>query len=344
MLARSYEQGRLMNRPRVKDKHLPRNVYLRHNAYYFVKGGKWTRLGGTLKEALNRYAGLYEAKKGTMPALIADALPSIRANIKPNTVKQYEIAARKLAKIWAEFEPQEVTQGDVNRMMRDFAATPNMGNRCLSLLRNVFQYALDVNLVTSNPCVGVKRNKERKRDRLITFDELAFIYQASGPRLRVIIDLLLRTGQRVGDVLAIRRADLLPEGIQFRQQKTGSKVVVAWNNELREVVERAKKLHSNIRALTLLHNRKGKTPDYRTVRQQWDRACELAKVENAHLHDLRAMSATWAKREGKNPTALLGHSNVIQTDRYLRDREATLAEGPSFGLSNELLDRKRENG
>lgn len=329
-----------MNRPRIHDKHLPRNVYLRHGAYYFVKGGKWTRIGKTLKEALNRYAGLYEAQEGTVPALIAKALPSILAKVKPSTAKQYQIAARRLAKKFAEFAPEEVTNGDVKKMMQEMGATPNMANRCLSLLRNVFDYALNI-YVTTNPCIGIKRHTEAKRDRLVTYEELAAIYQQAGPRLRVIIDLLLRTGQRIGDVLAIRRADLLPGGIQFRQQKTGAKVVVAWNSELRETVARAKGLHQNIKALTLLHNRRGKTPDYRTVRQQWDLACERAKVTDAHLHDLRAMSATWSKRQGQNPTALLGHSNVIQTDRYLRDRDSTLAEGPSFGQSKRLLDKKR---
>lgn len=330
-----------MNRPRVRDKHLPRNVYHRHNAYYYVKGGKWTRLGATLKEALNRYAGLYEAKAGTMPALIAEALPSIKARVKPNTLKQYEIAARKLAKMLAEFEPRDVTPHTVNKLMRELVATPNMANRCLSLLRSVFQYALDVSYVTSNPCVGIKRHKELKRDRLFSVDELATIYQAAGPRLQAIISMLLLTGQRVGDVLALKRADLTDEGIQFRQQKTGARVVIAWNPELREAVARAKALGKKVGALTLFYNRRGKTPDYRTVRLQWDTACEKAGVTDAHLHDLRAMAATWARREGKNPTALLGHTNVVQTQRYLRDREATVAEGPSFGLSTGLLDKKR---
>lgn len=329
-----------MNRPRKSDTHLPRCVYHRHGAYYFVRGGKWTRLGSTLKEALNRYAGLYEAKQGTMPALIAEALPHILRNVKPNTKAQYEIGARKLAKVFAEFQPEEVTQADIKRMMQNMAATPNMANRCLSLLRNVFNYALDL-YVTSNPCIGIKRHKEVKRDRLLTIEELSAIYQAAVPRLRVIIDLLLRTGQRVGDVLAIKRADLLPEGIQFRQQKTGAKVLISWNTELREAVDRAKGLSKKTAALTLLHNRNGKIPDYRTVKHQWDTACEKAGVADANLHDLRAMSATWAKRQGQNATLLLGHTNVTQTDRYLRDRDSKVAEGPSFGPSNGLLDRKR---
>jgi integrase len=145
-------------------------------------------------------------------------------------------------------------------------------------------------------------------------------------------------------VLKIRRADLLDDGIRFEQQKTGAKLIVPWNPELREVVKRAKAMHSNIRALTLLHNRRGKTPDYRTVREQWDKACLAAKVTDAHLHDLRAMSATWAKRQGLNATMLLGHTSPMQTVRYLRDRDAAVAEGPSFGQSKDLLDGVKENG
>jgi hypothetical protein len=43
------------------------------------------------------------------------------------------------------------------------------------------------------------------------------------------------------------------------------------------------------------------------------------------------MSATRARSEGLNATKLLGHSSAKQTERYLRDREAELVEGPSFG-------------
>lgn len=239
-----------MNRPRIHNKELPRCVYLRHGAYYFVRNGKWTRLGKTLKEALIKYAGLYEAKEGTMPGLIAEALPHVLRGVKPNTKAQYEIAARKLCKVLAEYHPEEVTHGVVKKMMQEWSATPNMANRCLSLLRNVFEYALNIH-VTTNPCVGVKRHKEVKRDRLLTIGELSAIYQAAVPRMKVVIELCLRTGQRIGDVLAIRRADLQDDGIHFRQQKTGAKVVAAWNTGLRQSVENAKNLSKKTAALTL---------------------------------------------------------------------------------------------
>jgi integrase len=330
-----------MNRPRKHHKHLPRNMQFRHSMHYYVKGGVWTPIGRTYKEALKRFSELYDAQPGSMGDLIARALPHITKDKKTATIKQYEIAARRLSKMLAEFRPEDVEQKHVAGIKLQLAKTPNMANRCLSVLRLVFAFATENQIVSSNPAIGVRRHKEAKRDRLLSKPEFDAIREAAGPRLKVIMDLLVRTGQRVNDVLRIRRADLLDEGIAFTQQKTGAKLVVKWNDELREVVKRAKTLNANIRALTLLHNRRGKTPDYRTVRKQWDDACTAARVSNAHLHDLRAMSATWAERQGIDATPLMGHTSSAQTVRYLRDRDAKVTEAPSFGQSKNLLDKGR---
>jgi integrase len=329
-----------MNRPRTKDKDLPQCVYLRRNAYYYVKRGKWLPLGRDFNAAMAKWATLHNAKEGGMAALIERAMPAICENVKPNTKAQYEVAARKLSKMLAEYRPEDVKSKTVAGVMELLIKKPNMANRCLSLLRQVFKYAVKFQLVESNPTIGIDRHAEAKRKRLLTEAELASIYQAAGPRLRVIIDLCIRTGQRISDVLKIRRTDLTDHGIEFTQQKTGAKVLVLWTDELREVVRRAKTLNQNIRAFTLLHNRRGKAPDYRSVKEQWDRACRLAKVSDAHLHDLRALAATHAKRQGMDATALLGHSSQAQTARYLRDRDHVVVESPSFGHPKGLLDTK----
>jgi integrase len=324
-----------MARPRRQNRHLPPCVYQKHGSYWHVKGGRWTKIGKSLHAALTAYAAAHESPppQGSMAALIDEALAEIRRGIKPSTLRQYEQAAKTLKRKLIEFAPEQVRPRHVAQLKKALANTPNMANRCLSVLGQVFAYALEQQLpgVDANPVVGIRRHKETKRTRLISLIEYVGIREQAGPRLQVIMDLCVRTGQRIGDVLKIRRADLVEEGIRFEQRKTGAKRIVPWTPELRSVVERAKALHGNIRALTLLHNRRGKTPDYRTVKLQWDRACKAAGVTDAHLHDLRAVAATWAKKQAKNPTALLGHTSPAQTARYLRDREEVVAEGPSFG-------------
>lgn len=333
-----------MNRPRKKDRHLPRCVYFKHGRYWLVKKGKWTDLGVGLAPALAEYARRIERPGSGLDALIIRALDAMESRtakpLSANTIAQYRIAAEKLKKLFRDFsDPGDVTARDFVDIRKGMAATPNMANRVLSFGRMVFDHAMEEGLITANPALGVKRLPEKKRDRLIRMDELHAIYLNAGPRLRVIIDLLIRTGQRINDVLGIRRADITDAGIYFRQQKTGAKVLVPMTAELDEVIQRAKHLNGNIVALTLLHNRRGKRPDYRSVLLQWHQACEAAGIEDATPHDLRAVAATWGKKQGKDATALLGHANSQQTDRYLRDREAKVAEGPSFG---QLLDKQEK--
>lgn len=330
-----------MNRPRKKDSHLPPCVYKKHGAYWHVKRGEWTRLPkegpSTLTTALDAYARLFETPVGTMPALIDEALDFMRKRkppLSPNTLSQYEDAAKILKRKMQQFRPEQVLMKHVAGIKKSMVTTPNMANRCLSFLRSVFDYALEAegwDEVEGNPAIGVRRYPENKRGRLLTREEYDRIYSHSGDRLQVIEDLLRLTGQRVNAVLRIKVIDLVDEGIRFPKFKTTTKRIVKWTPEIREAVERAKALRGNVRSLVwLLPGRLGKPPDYRSVKLQFDTACEAAGVEDVQMRDLRAVAATQAKKQGKNPTALLGHTNEQQTQRYLRDKEEPVVEGPSF--------------
>lgn len=318
-------------RPRKANRHLPLCVYQRHGAYYLVQRGKWTRLGADLPTALAAYGRVYEKSDGAIDKLVDDALKSMESRISKSTRDQYAICGRKIKEMLAEFSPDQVKPKDIAQIKLGMASTPNMANRVLSVLRLVFDYAVEQQMVDSNPAIGIKRHGEKKRRRLITSDEFNAIREKAGPRLQIIMDLWRLTGQRVVDVLRIRRADIRPEGIYFKQDKTDAELIVRWNPELKAVVETAKSLNGNVKALTLIHNRRGKAPDYKTIHGQWDKARTAAGVLDAQMRDLRAMSLTAAKRQGMNPTALAGHASEAMTKRYLRDREIPVVDGPSFG-------------
>lgn len=321
-----------MSRPRKKDTHLPPCVHWHHGAYYHIKRNVWVRLGVTLAEALEKYASIVESgREGGMPALIAEALPVITRGKAKTTASQYEIAARKLSGALRRFEPRQVMPRHIARIKRSMVAKPNMANRVLTVARLIFNYALEEEIVDTNPAVGIARLDEKHRDRLPSPEEYAAVYEQAGPRLQVIMELLRYGGQRTVDTLRIPESNVLAEGIRFRQQKTGAYLIVGWSPGLRSAVTSARALHGKVRSLYLIPSRGAKKPpDYRSVRDQWEKACAAAKVENLHLHDLRAMSATQAEDEGKNPTALLGHTSPQQTRRYLRGRKPKLVKGPEF--------------
>lgn len=309
---------------------LPPCVYLKHGSYWYVKRGKWTNLGQDEAGALKEHARLVAEPPGGMAGLVDEALAFIKDEVKPSTFEQYLGVGRVIKRKLADFSPEQVKPVHVMGIKKSLKATPNYANRVMSVLRRIFDYALGEERIDSNPAIGITRYPEPKRTRLITIDEWIAIYWCAGSRLQAIMRLEYLTGQRIRDVLEIPLDRLTSRGIEFDQGKTGAKLTVRWSPDLRAAVEDAKALLDGRPSLTLFRSAAGGSPDYRSVHEQWARACNLAGVEDARPNDQRAQSATATKKQGKNATALLGHTNERMTDRYLRDRDRPEAEGPHF--------------
>ncbi|MCY1346661.1 Tyrosine recombinase XerC [compost metagenome] len=320
-------------RPRKKDRHLPACMYHKHGAYYLVRKGKWERLGEDYQASLLEYARkTCQPSQGGMAALIDKALKhhvKIR-KLAANTVAQYEAAAERLKDIFAEFEPHEVKPKHIAAVKMDLAGTPNMCNRILSLARVVFDYALEWQMVESNPCTGIKRHEEAKRDRYITDAEFGALLGAASPYIRCILEMAYLTGQRINDVLSIHLSDISAEGIAFAQQKTGAKLIVAMTPDLEEVIAQAKALPRKVRTLTLFCSRAGRPVSYETVKEAFSKLRDKTGITNVTIHDIRAKSLTDADKEGKNAQTLGGHSDPKMTARYLRGRLPKIAQAPTM--------------
>lgn len=305
-------------------------MFHRHGGYYYVKRGVWKPIGTTLMQALAEYAKIIAPPTGGCDELLERSLARSKETVKPSTFDQYGHACAKVKPILAEFTPDLVESHHVAAILDHFRATPNMANRMLTFMRLAFSNGLTWGMCKTNPCYGVKRHLEHRRDRYLTHEEYKAIWSSAPAQLRAIMDIAYLTGQRIGDVLSIRLSDVSDDGIAFQQQKTGKRLLVN-APALAEAIKRAKGLHSNVRGLTLFHGRGGRPLSYYGVRSAFQRACSAAKIEDATLHDIRAKAAMDAKNQGRNPQALLGHTTEAQTVRYLRGREYELVNGPSIG-------------
>ncbi len=319
-----------MNRPRKAKGPYPPCFYQKHGSFYIVRQNKWKNLGHHLGDALAEYARIMGPARETALGKLVDDVLNGKARSK-STQKQYAHAASILKRKLREFEPHEVKGKHIAALVESLAKTPNMANRVLSFGRQVFDYALTRQMIDANPCIKIPRLVEHKRKRLLSSEEWWAIHEKAGPRLKVIMELQFLTGQRIGDVLSIRRSQLTEAGIDFVQQKTGKPLTISWSDDLKAAVKSANAL-SGVAALTLLRGKNGKAPNYRSVALQFTIAAKAADVADARLNDGRAMSATAAKRQGKNPQALLGHTSEANTNRYLRGLEGPLVEGPTLQL------------
>lgn len=316
-------------RPKKHNRHLPACVYQKHGAYYYVKNNKWIRLGDNLHDALTAHARMIAIPREGVTSLITKAMPSISEKVAPSTRQQYQYCERVLKEMFAEFTPEQVTHGSVVQMLDVWRHSPATANRLLTVLKQVFQWALDREIVDRNPCESVKRLATESRDRLITQEEFDKIHAEAPGWLQVTMELCYYTGQRIGDVLTIRYSDITEEGIYFEQQKTGKKLTVGWSEGLRATIERAALITQNSSSEFIVPTYKGTSRKHTNVWRSFKASATKAGVENVTLHDLRAMSGTDADRQGKDPMALLGHSDRKTTQIYLRDKTVQVVSGPT---------------
>ena len=108
---------------------------------------------------------------------------------------------------WGSIKAKEIKRRDVLALVEGIAGeTPVRANRVLAVVRKMFNWAVDRDLLESSPCFGVKAPaKETSRDRYLSDDELRAFWNGlphSGisPDAQQAFRLQLLTGCRVGEI------------------------------------------------------------------------------------------------------------------------------------------------
>lgn len=310
-----------MSRASTSPSRLPVRMHLKNGRYYYVHRNKWIGLSRDYHDALVEYARLIRPAASGMQDLLDRFLEDIRPRAAKSTVRTYGVAINKLRAAFVEFSPEQVRPVHVAQVLDHHRATPSMANVMRNVLKQAFALAVRIGLAETNPVRDVQPFREKKRDRYLSAAEYSAIRAKATPTLAAIMDICLITGQRIGDVLKIRHADIGADGLYFKQQKTGHRLRVEMSDDLRRAIDTARTLHTSLRGLHLFHTRQGKPFAYWTIRTLWVRATIAAGVEDVHIHDIRAKSATDAKAQGIDSKALLGHTTETSHNRYLRSKE-----------------------
>lgn len=305
---------------------LPVRMHLKNGRYYYVHKNKWTPLSRDFHEAIVEYAKIMKPNKGGMEELIDRFMFDAKTALKPRTLRTYTVAAEKLKKAFIEFSPELVKPMHVAQVLDHNRKTPAMANVMRNVLKQVFTKAVVWGLAEINPVQFVPPFKAGKRDRYITEAEFKAIKAKATPTLQAIMDICYITGQRIGDVLKIRYADIQDDGVFFKQEKTGNRLKVEMTDDLKSAIDSARALHQSVKGLTLFHTRQGKPFAYWTIRTLWTRATTSAGIEDVHIHDIRAKAATDAKAQGLDSKTLLGHTTESSHNRYLRSKEIPVAK------------------
>ncbi len=118
---------------------------------------------------------------------------------------------------WGSRAADSITRQDVIRLIEAVAdrGAPIQANRILALVRKLFNWAVEKDLVGASPAVNVKPPAaESRRDRVLSDEEIAKLWRAwdtIGHPFGPWFKLLLATGQRREAVAAMRWSDITPK-------------------------------------------------------------------------------------------------------------------------------------
>lgn len=243
------------------------------------------------------------------------------------TRKDYKKYSRKLIPVFGKMDPDSVKPQHIRQYMdKRGVAAPVQANREKAFLSRVYGWAYERGMVKGNPCKGVRQFKEEERERYVTDEEYNALYGVSPIVVQVAMEIAYLCLARQGDVLAVQKAQLLPEGIFIRQGKTAAKQIKAWSDRLAAAIELSKSLplKDGLSSVYVIHQQNGRRYTRDGFNSRWQQAKDEAQKKNPHLlfdftfHDLKAKGVSDLEGSLQEKQQISGHKTITQTARYDR--------------------------
>lgn len=350
-----------------KSSGLPTGVFPKGRWYYRVRAeGKkrvWVKLSRISEGLPALYTALAKALTvdqvdDSMPAVISAWKTSVGARHAAKTQYNNAHMLDAIAEAFRDFRAGQVEAPDCAEFLQAWLAKPRSYNAYRSMLRELMRFSIERGYRKDNPLDAIRTLPTPARKRYISDSELrrikvGAIYGDDGLKTRsgrmicALIDVAYLTGQRIGDLLALRwqpdpqdpsAPHLAKDGLHWQPGKTslatGAKVHITWTPQLEAAVERIRKIQAErllkrradqrVVSGYLFTGQDGKPLTYSGAASAWKRAVKRAGVRDVHFHDIRAKAVTDVDQvSGRRAARSMGaHSTEGQTADYIRNRKA----------------------
>ena len=306
---------------------LPAYVYNKKGVLYFQRRGQPTtrmeHLPGTAEFAVE-YATLMN---GARPAPqftkhdFTDLVTAYRGSQKyrklaPRTGRDYDKVLDWIIDKLGPLPVAKHRRKDVIRARDANAETVRFANYTVQVTRIIMEYAIDIGWRDDNPARGVSLLKSNTEPRVAwPDDKIDAFREVAGDRARLVFELCLQTGQRIGDVLEMRWSDIEDNGINVRQNKTGARLWVPFTTSLQQVLNQTPRMGETICAW----GPKGRALSYRSAHEAVMAVRRQIGAEKYDLHGLRYSAAAELGALGLDDDyimAVTGHSSKEMVAKY----------------------------
>lgn len=263
----------------------------------------------------------------------------LKPKYRPQTYERTKYTAKKLKPIYA-IPLEKITADQIQALYNSYAdeLSPASVYKIHKLLQAAFKKAMVTRKISRNPMDAVEPPKVTQEEvTVFSFTELLRLFRTLRKKewqhYYTFFHLLLVTGVRIGELLALRFEDINFEdreihvcrtkigrtGNNFNEPKTkaGNRYIPILYDKTLDYIKKLRQ-EGNLTRLTgyLFQTRYGNALNYNNVRRDWVKICEAAGIELKHIHAFRHTFATTALAKGipvLEVSRILGHSEATTT-------------------------------
>jgi integrase len=255
---------------------------------------------------------------GTVGALICDYLQSPAfCNLKPASRRAYRIVLDRFGARHGHRMVHDMPRAKVAAYIQGIGVDkPGMANLTRAVLRKLLAHAVRTGYRNDNPVVEIDRYKAGTRHTWTEAELAAFENRwPLGTRERLVYALLLYTGQRGGDVVKMRRADVSEGTIAVVQEKTGTALSIPIHPELAAAMKAGPS-----KGLNLVGDANGRPINRAALTSLMKQAAADAGLSpNCLPHGLRKAQMRRLAESGasaKQIASISGHKSLREIERY----------------------------
>lgn len=245
------------------------------------------------------------------------------------TILAYGKDIEQLTNFLAELDKHhvnEISQDDLQAFMAKLSSegyTPKSVSRKLNSTRTFYRFLKVTEVITDDPSLLVSHPRyELAPPRILKPTEYRALRDASRNDVRMfaIIELLLQTGIRIGELANLRLSDIQGDTLNIRAQEKHEQRVVPLNKPAKEALGKYLKARPEVESDHIFVTKSGKPFLVRNIRTAIERYFRMAEIENAKVNDLRHTFVAHHLKNGVSIvllSKLLGHKRISTTERYL---------------------------
>lgn len=212
---------------------------------------------------------------------------------------------------------------DFKKALAEDKYTTKSISRKLNSVKTFFRFLKSQKVIKDDPAALVAHPKyEIKPPRILSKMEYRALRDSArdDPRMSAIIELLLQTGIRIGELARLEMDDIKENEIQIRAFESHPARTIPLNKAAKSALDGYLKTRPKSRTKNVFLTKTGRALLIRNIRTAIDRYFRIAGIEEARVNDLRHTFIAHQLMTGTSVvlvSKLAGHKRLSTTEKYL---------------------------